>query len=38
MHGQGEIFYEDGRTYKGHFQNELKHGYGIYTWENGKRI
>ena len=36
MHGKGELFYEDGRTYKGGFQNDLRDGLGIYTWSNGK--
>jgi len=29
--------YEDGRTYSGRFENDKKHGYGVYTWESGKR-
>lgn len=23
--------------YEGEFKNELKHGYGVQTWENGNR-
>ena len=31
------MIYEDGRTYKGNFQKDLKHGHGIYTWASGKQ-
>jgi len=36
MNGYGELFYEDGRVYKGEFLHDLKHGKGIYIWTNGK--
>jgi hypothetical protein len=36
MNGYGELFYEDGRVYKGHFLHDQKHGQGIYVWTNGK--
>jgi len=34
MHGEGEMTYEDGRSYKGSYEFDKKHGYGIYCWEN----
>ena len=37
MNGYGELFYEDGRVYKGHFLHDQKHGQGIYVWTNGKQ-
>ena len=37
MNGFGNLFYEDGRKYVGEFQNDLKHGHGIYSWPNGKK-
>ena len=36
MDGYGDLFYEDGRTYKGHFRLDLKHGKGIFDLKNGK--
>lgn len=30
------MIYEDGRTYKGEYLYDEKHGHGIYTWPNGK--
>lgn len=26
----------DGSRYEGEFQNDLKHGVGVYTWPNGE--
>ena len=31
------MIYPDGRTYKGSFMNNLKHGFGIYTMPNGEK-
>ena len=30
------FFRADGRTYVGEFQNDKKHGYGVYTWADGR--
>ena len=38
MNGQGEMLYEDGRFYKGEFQNDKKHGKGILFLPNGRKI
>ena len=36
MNGFGLLTYDDGRSYRGHFQDDQKHGNGIYTWASGK--
>lgn len=35
MHGEGR-HESNGQVYKGAYQNGKKHGYGVYTWEDGK--
>ena len=35
MNGAGELQNGEGRTYKGEFLNDLKHGHGCYSWPNG---
>lgn len=37
MDGEGEFLFADGRKYKGQYQNNVKHGYGIFEWPNGKK-
>lgn len=37
MHGMGELQYQDGRNYRGHYWNDQKHGRGIFTWTSGKK-
>ena len=34
-HGVGQIVYERGDKYKGHFKNDLRHGLGICMFTNG---
>lgn len=36
MHGFGDLIYEDGRTYKGNFYGDVKHGKGVFDLKNGK--
>lgn len=33
--GMGKIYFTNGDTYEGMWQNGLKHGRGIYSWSNG---
>ena len=35
IEGVGVYTFEDGRKYKGHFQNNKMHGPGVYTWVDG---
>ena len=35
MLGKGKFMYKNGRSYEGDYVNDKKHGYGVYTWENG---
>lgn len=37
MNGKGHLMYEDGRHYVGEFMNDLKHGFGVYSWTDGRR-
>lgn len=37
MNGKGKFCWPDGRYYEGDYQNDLKHGYGIYQWADDKR-
>ena len=34
MHGRGVYTWKDGRKYEGEYENDKKHGYGIYSWVN----
>ena len=36
MDGKGTLTWTDGRSYKGEFKNDLKHGYGIFEWSDGR--
>ena len=29
--------YEDGRMYKGQYEQEIQQGYGIHTWPDGRK-
>ena len=35
--GEGGYYYQNGDRYDGDWKNGLKHGYGIYTFADGKR-
>ena len=35
MQGFGVTEWGDGRKYEGFYNKDLKHGYGIYTFEDG---
>ena len=37
MHGFGVFFWSDGRSYKGYYEADKKHGYGIYSGKNNLR-
>ena len=37
MHGQGVFRWTDGRCYEGEYQNDRKHGKGVFISANGKR-
>ena len=37
MNGKGHLIYEDGRNYVGQFKDDLKHGFGVYSWFDGRR-
>ena len=34
-HGYGEITYEDGSHYEGHWENDMYHGDGLYSMADG---
>ena len=36
MNGEGELYYEDGRIFKGMYLNDLKQGYGKCFFPDGK--
>jgi hypothetical protein len=36
-HGNFTIYYSNGNTYQGQFENNQKSGYGTYTWKNGDK-
>ena len=36
MHGNGIMTWEDGRIYKGEYELDKRHGFGIYTFKDGK--
>ena len=38
MEGKGEVVYPDGEKYEGNFINDKINGYGILTFENGKKL
>jgi hypothetical protein len=35
MDGKGKFKFKDGREYFGNYLNDLKEGYGIFTWPKG---
>jgi len=35
MHGRGKYEWSDGRKYDGDYIEDLKHGYGVFTWPDG---
>lgn len=35
MHGEGEMIWEDKRSFKGKYFNDKKHGNGVFTFEDG---
>ena len=37
MDGYGEFTWGDGRTYKGMYKEDRKHGRGVFTWPDGRR-
>ena len=37
MNGKGETIWPDGKKYKGEYQEDKKHGFGIFEWGNGKK-
>ena len=32
MHGKGILFYENGNTFEGEFENDEKNGFGVYIY------
>ena len=36
--GRGLFNYSDGSSYEGQFSNNMKHGYGTYTWASGQIV
>lgn len=37
MHGKGKLTLKDGETYVGNFKDNMKNGFGVFTWNNGVR-
>jgi hypothetical protein len=37
MNGVGETTWPDGKSYKGEYLDDKKHGIGIFNWGNGKQ-
>jgi hypothetical protein len=35
-HGKGQFYFENGDKYDGEWENNTKHGHGIYTFGKGK--
>ena len=38
MHGEGQMFYQDGTIYQGSYEKDVKHGSGCFSWPNGDKI
>ena len=36
MHGKGTYKWEDGNTYEGDWDNDVRHGRGTYIWAGGR--
>ena len=36
MNGKGIYKWIDGKMYEGEYINDKKHGYGVFTWQDGK--
>ena len=36
MHGLGRYILKENKSYEGQFYEDKKHGYGIYTWPDGR--
>ena len=37
MHGYGTFINEDKMKYEGQFCNDIKQGYGTYSWTDGRK-
>ena len=35
-HGRGEVSFPNGDTYEGNYKNNLQHGFGVYTFSDGR--
>ena len=36
IHGKGTLEYPDGASYDGDFANDKRHGWGTFTWPDGR--
>lgn len=36
MNGKGETIWPDNKKYVGEYQDDKKHGEGVFSWGNGK--
>ena len=36
MNGYGETIWPDGKSYKGYYLDDKKHGQGVFSWNNRK--
>ena len=36
MHGEGKLTWEDGKSYVGMFDQDLRHGHGKFIWSDGR--
>ena len=36
-HGKGQYYYDNGDSYDGTWKRNMKHGYGTYTYADGRR-
>lgn len=37
MHGSGKLIYPDGKVYTGNFINDLRSGFGVMNWPDGRQ-
>lgn len=37
MHGEGTYKWANGKCYIGQYENDKKNGFGMFTWNDGKK-
>jgi hypothetical protein len=38
MHGKGKITWPDSRFYDGEYEEDKKHGEGVFEWADGRKV